>query len=67
MIPIWAKDRNGKWQVFPAHLLKVFEDGAQGTDQFYVLGSNADMLARDWYHLFTYDTANRRYVLKKQL
>jgi hypothetical protein len=67
MIPIWAKDGNGKWQVFPHHLLKTFEDGVQGTDQLYVFGSNADKLLRDWFHLFTYDAANRRYILKKQL
>jgi hypothetical protein len=67
MIPIWAKDRSGKWQVFPRHLLKTFEDGVQGTDGYYLFGSSADFFLKDWFHLFTYDTANCRYILKKQL
>lgn len=29
-IPIWAKDKQGKWQHFPTHLLDTLVDGSQG-------------------------------------
>jgi len=30
MIPLWAKDKTGKWQVFPTHLLETLRDGSMG-------------------------------------
>ena len=61
MIPIWAKDRNGKWQVFPTDLLETFSDGKQGIRDYWI--PEMDI----WGHLFVYETAKRRHILKKQL
>lgn len=57
MIPIWAKDKHGKWQLFPYDELETFTDGVQG------FRTMTDRNA--WWHLVHYDPGNARYVLRK--
>jgi hypothetical protein len=68
MIPIWAKNMDGKWEVFPAHLLETFADGKQGISDYQcITGQWPWPIAKKWIHLFTYDAAHSRSILKKQL
>ncbi len=67
MIPIWAKDINGKWQVFPGHLIETFPDGKRGvSDSLCSSGLWPYELTMKWSHLFTYDKLNCRSLLREK-
>ena len=63
MIPIWAKDKEGNWQVFPQRMVAVHEDGCPVLDHDKV--NLADW--RTWDHLFYYDAGRRCFVLDQQI
>jgi len=66
MIPIWAKDKEGHWQVLPQNMLVTFSDGVVGYSYGAKNWQQYMEFEGNWLHLFSYDPVNRRFVLKQQ-
>jgi hypothetical protein len=70
MIPIWAKDKTGKYQVFPTHLLDYsYNDGRPRISYHNVVLHEKGLYSFEekWGHLFEDDFGKASYVLKKQV
>ena len=70
---LWAKDRSGKWQVFPFHLLTTFADGKKGFTVAEILKEVPKWeVWYDFHHCFeshhtvASQTIPQRYLLKDQ-
>jgi len=67
MIPIWAKDKTGKYRLFPYHLLDLtFSDGRPRVRYNTLTVYDWFKFEEDWGHLFEGDLDNGALVLRGQ-
>ena len=67
-LPIWAKDKTGKYRVFPTHLLDYsYNDGRPRISYYEAFADGWYEFEDTWGHLFEDDPGKGGYVLKKQI
>ena len=64
-LPLWAKDKEGKWKVFPHEGLKTYANGRVGLEGNVILATWTKFAP--FQHLFEYSINEDRVILKEDI